>query len=108
MRVVISLEKPLHFISTFAIPLLQQRIHQKDETIAKYQSLLKEARQELQQTHKRHEQELKIMQNKLHTKTDESFHKFKSAVQDTLTKPPGGTIPTNDQVRAIDFSGIGI
>ena len=43
------------------------------------------------------------MQSQLHVKSDESFRKFKSAVQDSLTKPTGGDVPTNNQVSAAFF-----
>ena len=69
--------------------------------------MLRDAREELQATHKRHEQELKTMQSQLHVKSDESFRKFKSAVQDSLTKPTGGDVPTNNQVD-MDFCAVTI
>ena len=45
------------------------------------------------------------MQSQLHVKSDESFRKFKSAVQDSLTKPTGGDVPTNNQVD-MDFCAV--
>ena len=80
---------------------VQERLNQKEEAIAKYQALLADAREELQATHKRHEGELKHLQAKLHVKSDESFHKFKTQVNATLSKPTGSNVPTNQQVTTV-------
>ena len=80
-------------------------MNQKDETIKKYKALLSDARQEMQSLHKRHEDELKAMQSKLHSKTDDAFNKFKTAMRDTVTKPSRSDVPTNDQVRARAAAG---
>lgn len=64
----------------------QARIQQKEETIAKYQELLKQARDDMQDMNKRHEQDLKNMQLKIHQNTDSAFNKFKEAARDLMAK----------------------
>lgn len=66
--------------------LNQARIQQKEETIAKYQELLKQARDDMQDMNKRHEQDLKNMQLKIHQNTDAAFNKFKDAARDLMAK----------------------
>ncbi|XP_070190390.1 centrosomal protein of 290 kDa-like [Littorina saxatilis] len=65
---------------------LQQRIQQKEETIVKYQELLNQARQDMMDMNRRHEQELKAMQFKLHAASDVAFSKFKQAANDLINK----------------------
>jgi len=56
--------------------MFQARINQKEETIAKYQELLNQARDDMMEMNKRHEQDLKNMQEKIHMNTDAAFNKF--------------------------------
>jgi len=69
----------------FCLPS-QQRIQQKEETVMKYQELLNQARQDMMDMNRRHEQELKTMQHKLHASSDVAFTKFKQAAQDMINK----------------------
>ncbi|XP_061195068.1 centrosomal protein of 290 kDa-like isoform X3 [Saccostrea echinata] len=73
-------------IAQSTISSLQARIQQKEETIAKYQELLKQARDDMQDMNKRHEQDLKNMQLKIHQNTDAAFNKFKDAARDLMAK----------------------
>lgn len=73
-------------IAQSTISSLQARIQQKEETIAKYQELLKQARDDMQDMNKRHEQDLKNMQLKIHQNTDSAFNKFKEAARDLMAK----------------------
>ena len=66
--------------------LFQARINQKEETIAKYQELLNQARDDMMEMNKRHEQDLKNMQEKIHMNTDAAFNKFKDAARELITK----------------------
>ena len=52
----------------------------------------------MQDQNRRHEEELRVMQDKLHNKNDAAFHKFKQHIQATLSRP-SAPAPTNDQVR---------
>ena len=66
--------------------IFQARINQKEETIAKYQELLNQAREDMMEMNKRHEQDLKSMQEKIHMNTDAAFNKFKDAARELLAK----------------------
>ena len=76
----------------------QARLAQKEETIHKYQELLKQARDDTSQMNRNHEEEMRIMQDKLHNKNDAAFSKFKQMARESLTKPLA-PVPSNDQVR---------
>ncbi|KAL4233575.1 hypothetical protein ACF0H5_008256 [Mactra antiquata] len=73
-------------VAQSTIASLQARIQQKEETICKYQDLLRQAREDMQDMNKRHEQELKAMQQKIHMNTDAAFSKFKEAAQQIMTQ----------------------
>ncbi|KAK3096658.1 hypothetical protein FSP39_002154 [Pinctada imbricata] len=73
-------------VAQSTIASLQARIQQKEETIAKYQELLKQARDDMTDMNKRHEQDLKNMQLKIHQNTDAAFNKFKEAARDLMAK----------------------
>ncbi|PVD27873.1 hypothetical protein C0Q70_10448 [Pomacea canaliculata] len=73
-------------IAQSTINSLQQRIQQKEETILKYQELLKQARQDMLDMNRRHEAELKTMQHKIHAASDMHIAKFKLAAQEALSK----------------------
>jgi len=65
---------------------LQARIQQKEETICKYQDLLRQAREDMHDMNRRHEKELRAMQQKIHMNTDAAFSKFKEAAQHIMTQ----------------------
>ena len=71
---------------------------QKEETVNKYQELLRQARDDMQEMNSKHEEELKLMQAKLHNKNDAAFSKFKQSAMDTISKAEP-KLPTNKQVR---------
>ena len=75
----------------------QARIAQKEESVKKYQELLNQARQDLKEQNQRHEEELKMLQEKVHSKNDAAFHKFKMQVRENLQKPTQPTV-SNEQV----------
>ncbi|XP_060063320.1 centrosomal protein of 290 kDa-like [Ylistrum balloti] len=73
-------------IAQSTISSLQARLQQKEETIAKYQELLKQAREDMMEMNRRHDKDLKDMQQKLHLNTDTAFNKFKDAARDLMAK----------------------
>ncbi|XP_071137463.1 centrosomal protein of 290 kDa-like isoform X1 [Mytilus edulis] len=73
-------------IAQSTISSLQARLNQKEETIAKYQELLNQAREDMMSMNKRHEQDLKNMQEKIHMNTDAAFNKFKDAARELMQK----------------------
>ncbi|OWF51997.1 centrosomal protein of 290 kDa-like [Mizuhopecten yessoensis] len=73
-------------IAQATVSSLQARLQQKEETIAKYQQLLKQAREDMLEMNRRHDKDLKDMQHKLHLNTDTAFNKFKDAARDLMAK----------------------
>ncbi|NXR06689.1 CE290 protein, partial [Semnornis frantzii] len=60
-----------------AIAGLQARLNQKDEVLKKYQHLLAKAREEQEEMTKQHEEDLRVLLEKLHLHADNSLHNFK-------------------------------
>ena len=85
-------------VAQSTVASLQARLNQKDETLNKYQELLRQGRVDMAQANKRHAQEMEVLQQKLHAKHDAAFSKFKSAAIESVSKP-SATLPSNDQVR---------
>ncbi|GFO27236.1 centrosomal protein of 290 kda-like, partial [Plakobranchus ocellatus] len=87
---------------------LQQRIQQKDETLAKYQQLLRQGREDLVEMNKRHEEELRAMQHKLHLNTDLAFSKFKDAARELIHKQgtPGKSVTAQQLSRLNELEDI--
>ena len=76
----------------------QARINQKEQTILKYQELLKQARDDMSGMNVHHEQELKHLHEKLHHTHDAAFSSFKKAALESVDKPKSKG-PTNQQVK---------
>ncbi len=76
---------------------MQQRAAQKEETIRKYEELLRQAREDMTTQNQRHENEMRILQAKLHSKNDAAFDKYRKAAQDAINQP-SSSAPSNIQV----------
>ena len=87
---------------------MQARIAQKEETIAKYQELLKQARDEMQDMNQRHQQELRAMQQKVHMNNDAAFSKFKQATQQFLARQTTMKAPSSKQVCVCVWVCVGV
>ncbi|KAL3881749.1 hypothetical protein ACJMK2_028144 [Sinanodonta woodiana] len=87
-------------IAHSTISSLQARLQQKEETIEKYQELLNQARNEMQDMNKRQEKELKAMQEKIHMNTDAAFSKFKEATHQLMSKQMAQPI-SNKQIQRL-------
>ena len=59
------------------IDSLQARIIQKEESVRKYQEMLKEARDDLNKQSRQHEEELLVLNEQLNNKRDLDFIRFK-------------------------------
>ncbi|XP_059169831.1 centrosomal protein of 290 kDa-like [Physella acuta] len=81
---------------------LQQRVNQKDETIAKYVELLKQRREDLVEMNRRHEEELRAMQQKIHMNTDLAFSKFKDAARELINKQSSVRTVTTQQLNRLN------
>ncbi|XP_055567770.1 centrosomal protein of 290 kDa isoform X6 [Falco cherrug] len=56
---------------------MQARLNQKEEVLKKYQHLLAKAREEQEETAKKHEEDLRVLHQKLNVHTDNSLNKFR-------------------------------
>uniref|UniRef100_A0A4W4EUZ0 Centrosomal protein of 290kDa coiled-coil region domain-containing protein n=1 Tax=Electrophorus electricus TaxID=8005 RepID=A0A4W4EUZ0_ELEEL len=83
-----------------SISNLQSRLDQKEGVLKKYQNLLAKARQEQEQTAKRHEEELKSLHQKLDLHTDMSLKSFRQTALD-LMKKPTISVPTTKQLARL-------
>ncbi|CAF2625726.1 unnamed protein product [Rotaria sp. Silwood2] len=63
------------------IDSLQARIIQKEESIRKYQEMLKEARDDLNKQTRQHEEEIQLLNEQLQNKRDLDFIRFKEFVE---------------------------
>lgn len=63
------------------IESLQTRIIQKEDSIRKYQEMLKEAREELNKQTRQHEEEMQLLNEQLHNKRDLDLIRFREFVE---------------------------
>uniref|UniRef100_A0A670YGZ1 Centrosomal protein 290 n=1 Tax=Pseudonaja textilis TaxID=8673 RepID=A0A670YGZ1_PSETE len=66
---------------------MQARLNQKEEILKKYQHLLAKAREEQEEIAKKHEEELRVLHQKLDVHVDSSFNKFKQTALPSLAVP---------------------
>ncbi|XP_075006786.1 centrosomal protein of 290 kDa isoform X6 [Calonectris borealis] len=65
---------------------MQARLNQKEEVLKKYQHLLAKAREEQEEVAKKHEEDLRILHQKLNFHTDNSLNKFKQTALELVKK----------------------
>ncbi|NXJ94726.1 CE290 protein, partial [Corythaixoides concolor] len=65
---------------------MQARLHQKEEVLKKYQRLLAKAREEQEEIAKKHEEDLKVLHQKLNLHNDNSLNKCKQAALELVKK----------------------
>ncbi|KAM6321171.1 centrosomal protein of 290 kDa [Aegotheles albertisi] len=65
---------------------MQARLNQKEEVLKKYQHLLAKAREEQEEIAKKHEEDLRVLHQKLNLHTDNSFNKFKQTALELMKK----------------------
>uniref|UniRef100_A0A670IPR0 Centrosomal protein 290 n=1 Tax=Podarcis muralis TaxID=64176 RepID=A0A670IPR0_PODMU len=66
---------------------MQARLNQKEEVLKKYQHLLAKAREEQEEIAKKHEDDLRVLHQKLDIHADSSFNKFKQTALPSLAVP---------------------
>uniref|UniRef100_A0A8B9E6B8 Centrosomal protein 290 n=1 Tax=Anser cygnoides TaxID=8845 RepID=A0A8B9E6B8_ANSCY len=66
---------------------MQARLNQKEEVLKKYQHLLAKAREEQEEIAKKHEEDLRVLHQKLDLCTDNSLNKFKQTALELMEKP---------------------
>ncbi|KFO83587.1 Centrosomal protein of 290 kDa, partial [Buceros rhinoceros silvestris] len=65
---------------------MQARLNQKEEELKKYQHLLAKAREEQEEIAKKHEEDLRVLHQKLNLHTDNSLNKFKQTALELVKK----------------------
>ncbi|XP_030312204.1 centrosomal protein of 290 kDa [Calypte anna] len=65
---------------------MQARLNQKEEMLKKYQHLLAKAREEQEELAKKHEEDLRVLHQKLNLHTDKSLNKFKETALELMKK----------------------
>ncbi|KAM8821060.1 centrosomal protein of 290 kDa [Eudromia elegans] len=73
---------------------MQARLSQKEEVLKKYQHLLAKAREEQEEVVKKHEEDLRVLHQKLDLHTGNSLNKFKQTALE-LMKKPSVTLPSD-------------
>uniref|UniRef100_A0A4W3HZB7 Centrosomal protein 290 n=1 Tax=Callorhinchus milii TaxID=7868 RepID=A0A4W3HZB7_CALMI len=79
---------------------MQARLNQKEEVLHKYQHLLATARKEQEEIARKHEEDLKILHQKMDLQADASLSKFKEAAIE-LMKKPSLPIPTTNHLQRL-------
>ena len=87
-------------VAQSTISSLQQMITKKEESILKYQELLKEARQDLQNQTQQQKAEIKVLQDRLRLEEDEALRKFKAVQLDAMNSPRSSG-PGNKQLKRL-------
>ncbi|XP_077999910.1 centrosomal protein of 290 kDa-like [Glandiceps talaboti] len=80
---------------------LQERLHAKEEGLQKYIHLLEQARQEMTEERKNHNEEMRVMQRKLEEQTNRAFMDFKQRATELVNKPSPNVI-TNKQLAELN------
>uniref|UniRef100_A0A8B9GY27 Centrosomal protein 290 n=1 Tax=Astyanax mexicanus TaxID=7994 RepID=A0A8B9GY27_ASTMX len=88
--------QPALKIAHQTISNLQGRLDQKEEVLKKYQNLLVKARQEQEETSKKHDEEVRNLHQKLDLHTDKSLDHFRQTAQ-----KPTITVPTTKQLARL-------
>ncbi|XP_017573176.1 centrosomal protein of 290 kDa isoform X2 [Pygocentrus nattereri] len=92
--------QPALKIAHQTISNLQCRLDQKEDVLKKYQNLLAKARQEQEETAKKHEEEVRTLLQKLDLHTDTSLDHFKKTALE-LMKKPTISVPTTKQLARL-------
>uniref|UniRef100_A0A7M4FSC7 Centrosomal protein 290 n=1 Tax=Crocodylus porosus TaxID=8502 RepID=A0A7M4FSC7_CROPO len=74
-------------VSHQTIKNMQARLNQKEEVLKKYQHLLAKAREEEAEIAKKHEEDLRVLHQKLELYADNSLNKFKETALELMKKP---------------------
>ncbi|XP_072208078.1 centrosomal protein of 290 kDa isoform X3 [Excalfactoria chinensis] len=70
------------------IASMQAQLNQKEEMVKKYQDLLAKARKEQEEIAKKHEEDIRILHQKLDLYTENSFNKLKQTGSELMENPP--------------------
>ncbi|XP_069085718.1 centrosomal protein of 290 kDa [Pleurodeles waltl] len=79
---------------------MQARLNQKEEVLRKYQHLLAKAREEQEESAKKHEEDLQVLHRKLDLYSETSLNKFKHTALE-LMKKTTVSVPTNKHLMRL-------
>nr|XP_015208279.1 PREDICTED: centrosomal protein of 290 kDa isoform X3 [Lepisosteus oculatus] len=82
---------------------LQARLNQKEDIVKKYQNLLARARQEQEDMTKKHEEQIRVLHQKLDLHSDTSLNKFKQTALELMKKPNIAVPTTKHLVRLAEM-----
>ncbi|KAM6302192.1 centrosomal protein of 290 kDa isoform 4-T4 [Podargus strigoides] len=82
---------------------MQARLNQKEEVLNKYQCLLAKAREEQDEIAKKHEEDLRVLHQKLNLHTDNSFNNFKQSALELMKKTSSSLSNNNDFLRLAEM-----
>ncbi|XP_069620487.1 centrosomal protein of 290 kDa isoform X1 [Ranitomeya imitator] len=82
---------------------MQARLNQKEDVVKKYQHLLAKAREEQQESAKKHAEDLRALHQKLDLHSDASVTKFKEAALELMKKPTLQVAPSAHLVRMAEM-----
>ncbi|KAK3738058.1 hypothetical protein QZH41_012933 [Actinostola sp. cb2023] len=87
-------------VAQATVSSLQQMLARKEQSLGKYQEMLKDARDEAKKQADQHKLEIKLLQDRLHLESDEVFKRMKLSHQESINAP-GPLIPTEDQLARL-------
>ncbi|MBN3326738.1 CE290 protein, partial [Atractosteus spatula] len=82
---------------------LQARLNQKEDIVKKYQNLLARARQEQEDMTKKHEEQIRVLHQKLDLHSDTSLNKFKQTALELMKKPNIAVPTTKHLIRLAEM-----
>ncbi|NXG77619.1 CE290 protein, partial [Baryphthengus martii] len=82
---------------------MQARLNQKEEVLKKYQHLLDKAREEQEEIAKKHEEDLRVLYQKLNSHTDNSLNKFKQTALELVKKTSSSFSNNNYSLRLAEM-----
>ncbi|CAB4024196.1 centrosomal of 290 kDa-like, partial [Paramuricea clavata] len=87
-------------VAQSTISSLQQMITKKEESILKYQELLKESRDDMEAQTQQHKAEIKLLQDRLQLEEDEALRKFKAHQTDVINSASSAR-PGNRELKRL-------
>ncbi|XP_048578634.1 centrosomal protein of 290 kDa isoform X2 [Nematostella vectensis] len=87
-------------VAQTTVSSLQQMLARKEESLSKYQEMLREARDEAQSQAEQHKAEIQLLQDRLHLESDEVFKRTKLMHQESVSST-GRIVPTENELRRL-------
>ncbi|NXY81492.1 CE290 protein, partial [Alcedo cyanopectus] len=78
---------------------MQARLNQKEDVLKRYQQLLAKAREEQEEIAKKHEEDLRVLHQKLNLHTDNSLNKFKQTALELVKMSSPSLSNNTDSLR---------